>query len=378
MTLEFIDDGQEAADAVAELAEEPSLALDLEAAGFHRYSDRLCLIQISTRGGRDVILDPLATELGDLLRPLLEDPEQTLYMHGGDYDLRLLDRDLGIHPRGVFDTQIAAALLGVDGIGLASLLDRHFGVRLSKKYQRADWARRPLEAGMLEYAASDTRHLHELADILGGRLEEAGRTDWALEEFRLLEAIRWSGEEPDDPVTRVKGAHRFETREVARLREALAWRDQIARAEDRAPFRVAPDAALIQVALDPPTSVSQLSGMKGMNRRVAKESGADLINRLRGVDALEEGELQGYPPRERSGPGRPPPEVEELANRLKGVRNRVAAELGLDRGVLMPNAALLDLARTAPDTEEGIRQVDGVKGWQAAVVGPEMLPLLQG
>lgn len=378
MTPEFIDDGRQAADAIGELTEEPSLALDLEAAGFHRYSDRLCLIQISTRAGRDVVLDPLAAEMGDLLRPLLENPDQTVYMHGGDYDLRLLDRDLGIHPKGVFDTQVAAALLGVEGIGLAALLDKHFGVRLSKKYQRADWARRPLGAEMLEYAASDTRYLHELADILGGQLEETGRAAWAEEEFRLLETIRWSGDEPGDPVTRVKGAHRFETREVARLREALAWRDGIARSQDRAPFRVAPDSALIQVATNPPSSVSELSGMKGMNRRVAKESGQDLLARLRAVDALPESELQGYPPRERTGPGRPPPEVEELANRLKRIRNRVADELGLDRGVLMPNAALLDVARSAPETAEGFRQVDGVKGWQAAVVAPAMLPLLQG
>jgi ribonuclease D len=378
MTLELIDDGRKAADTIAELAEEPSLALDLEAAGFHRYSDRLCLIQISTREGRDVILDPLELELRDLLRPLLENPAQALYMHGGDYDFRLLDRDLDIHPQGVFDTQIAAALLGVDGIGLAALLDGHFGVRLSKKYQRADWARRPLEPEMLEYAASDTRYLHRLADILAGQLEEAGRRDWAEEEFRLLEAIRWTAEEPDDPVTRVKGAHRLENREVARLREALAWRDQIARSQDRAPFRVAPDSALLEVARTAPDSISDLVGMKGMNRRVAKESGRDLVERVRAVEALADAEIDGYPPRERSGPGRPPPEVEELANRLKAVRNRVADELGLDRGVLLPNAALLDLAREAPATPEGFGMVPGVKRWQATVVGPKMLPLLQG
>lgn len=378
MTLEFIDDGPKAADTIEELADEHSLALDLEAAGFHRYSDRLCLIQISTPGGRDLILDPLSLELADLLRPLLENPDQTLYMHGGDYDFRLLDRDLDIHPKGVFDTQIAAALLGVNGIGLAALLDEHFGVRLSKKYQRADWARRPLEAAMLEYAASDTRYLHKLAEILAGRLEEVGRTEWAQEEFRLLEGIRWTADEPDDPVTRVKGAHQLEPREVARLREALAWRDQIARSQDRAPFRVAPDSALTKVALTPPASVADLAGMKGMNRRVAKEFGKDLLDRVRAVEALTDQEIQGYPPRERSGPGRPPPEVEELANRLKVVRNRVAEELGLDRGVLMPNAALLDLAREAPSTPEGFRQVGAIKGWQATVVGPKMLPLLQG
>ncbi|HSM03239.1 MAG TPA: HRDC domain-containing protein [Longimicrobiales bacterium] len=378
MNLELIESRDRAEAVVASLADEPSLALDCEAAGFHRYSDRLCLVQISTPGGRDVILDPLAVELGDLLRPLLENPAQTLYMHGGDYDFRLLDRDLEINPRGVFDTQIAASLLGVDGIGLASLLDTEFDVRLSKKYQRADWARRPLERGMLEYAAADTRYLHELAKRLEDRLAEAGRLEWAREEFRLLEEIRWTAEEPEDPVTRVKGAHRLDDRVVGRLREALAWRDALAREQDRAPFRIAPDSALLGAAEAPPRSVEALAELKGINPRIARHAGKDLLDRMARIDGLPAEEVRGYPRRERSGPGRPPPEVEELANRLKTVRNRVAEELGLDRGVLFPNAALLDVAREAPHTPEGFRKVEGVKGWQAQVVGPAMLRLLRG
>jgi len=377
MNLELIDTRDRAEAVVASLVDEPSLALDCEAAGFHRYSDRLCLVQISTPEGRDVILDPLAVELGDLLRPLLENPDQTLYMHGGDYDFRLLDRDLGINPRGVFDTQIAASLLGVDGIGLASLLEAHFDVRLSKKYQRADWAQRPLERGMLEYAAADTRYLHELASRLQRRLEEAGRLEWAREEFRLMEEIRWTVDETEDPVSRVKGAHRLDDRVVARLREALAWRDDLAREQDRAPFRIAPDSALVRAAEERPRSPNELAGLKGMNPRTARQEGQDLLDRMARIDALPDGEVKGYPPRERNGPGRPPPEVEELASRLKTVRNRVAEELGLDRGVLFPNASLLDVAREAPSTEEGFRNVEGVKGWQATVVAPAMLPILR-
>lgn len=376
MTLEYIDRTRHAETAIAELAGEASLALDCEAAGFHRYSDRLCLVQISTPSGRDLIFDPLEVDLGHLLRPLLEDPDRTLFMHGGDYDLRLLDRDLGINPRGVFDTQIAASLLGLPGLGLAALLEEHFQVRLSKKYQRADWAARPLEQGMLEYAAADTRYLHPLAERLRNQLVEAGRAAWAQEEFRLMEAIRWTQEEPEDPVVRVKGARKLDPRIVTRLREALAWRDDLAREQDRAPFRVAPDSVLLEVATSPPRNAHDLSRMKGMNPRVARSHGDDLLDRLRRVDELAPDQLKGYPRSDRSGPGRPPPEVEELAERLKRERNKVAEELGLDRGVLLSNALVLEIARTAPSTPEALLRVEGVRRWQVDVLGNRLLGVL--
>ena len=376
MSFEYIDSPAHASDIVAELTEEPSLALDCEAAGFHRYSDRLCLVQISTPDGRDVILDPLGVELGDLLRPLLENPDQVLYMHGGDYDFRLLDRDLDINPRGVFDTQIAAQLLGVSGLGLAALLEEHFQVRLSKKYQRADCARRPLETGMLEYAASDTRYLHELADILGDRLAEVGRTAWAEEEFRIMEEIRWTQDDPEDPVVRVKGARKLDPAQVTRLREALAWRDELARSQDRAPFRIAPDSVLLDVAVMPPRSIGELSERKGMNPRVARSDGADLLQRLDAVSELRPEELQGYPRSTRTGPGRPPPEVEEVAERLKRERNRVAEEVGLDRGVIMPNALVVEIARVAPSSLDALARVKGVRSWQTELLGPSLLNAL--
>ena len=135
-----------------------SIALDCEAAGFHRYSDRLCLVQVSTAAATYVV-DPLAFDPSDLLRETLEDPQREVIMHGADFDLRLLHRDLGIELHGLFDTQIAASLLGLESLGLASLLEDRFGVKLSKKYQRADWAERPLTAGMLDHPSADTVHL---------------------------------------------------------------------------------------------------------------------------------------------------------------------------------------------------------------------------
>ena len=243
MIFNLIDDPADLVPLRRALAQERWIALDCEAAGFHRYSDRLCLLQIST-ADVTVVVDSLAFDPGDALRGPLGDSSVEILMHGADYDLRLLDRDLKVAVRGLFDTQVAASLLGESAIGLAALLEQNFGVKLSKKYQRADWAKRPLSEDMLAYAATDTLHLRALADLLKDRLSRIGRLEWALEECRQLEDTRWEEDSEEDPVQRVKGARDLGPREVTALREPLAWRDRIARDRDRAPFRVAGDQAL--------------------------------------------------------------------------------------------------------------------------------------
>lgn len=355
------------------LATREPVALDCEAAGFHRYTDRLCLVQLTTADGTDYILDPLAMDVGAILRQSLEDPSVPVYMHGADYDVRLLHRDLGIALRGLFDTQVAAQLLGETGLGLASLLERHLDIRLEKKYQRADWAKRPLPEAMLDYAASDTRYLHALAARMQGRLRDAERLAWAEEEFAELQTVRFDPDGDQDPVVRVKGARDLHPRAVTALREALAWRDEIARTQDRAPFRVAQDEVLVAVAEQRPRRVQELAEVKGLNGRLAREAGGDLVARLTRVDELPPSDLVAYPPPPRNGPGRPPPEVEELAERLKTIRNRRAEALGLDRGILLSNAQLLEIARAHPTSADGLRAVPGMKRWQVDVLGEGLL-----
>ncbi len=354
-----------------------SVALDCEAAGFHRYSDRLSLVQL-TAGPFTLLLDPLSLDPRELLRPVVEDPEVEVLMHGADYDIRLLDRDLGLRLSGLFDTQIAASLLGEEGIGLSSLLERYFGVKLSKKYQRADWAERPLSDGMKEYAAHDTIHLKSLADLLRERLEAAGRMAWAEEEFRELERIRWEpAEEGEDPATRVKGARDLSPREVERLRAALRWRDGIARERDRALFRVAGDPVLLEVARRGPRSVEALANIQGMNGGLARGEGAPLVEALARVDALPESELVPYPRYQGNGRGRPLPEVEERFLRLKEVRNRHAVALGIDRGTLLPNAVLQALADAPPASAQALAETPGLRRWQAGILGDELFETLR-
>lgn len=379
MDVTYIDRPERTDEVSRALEGRPSIALDSEAAGFHRYSDRVCLLQLSVSSGKTFLLDPLAFDPSDLLRPVLEDPGVEVLMHGADYDLRLLDRDLGIRLSGLFDTQVAAALLGETGLGLSALLERHLGIVLPKKYQRADWAIRPLPGEMLEYAAGDTVHLHDLVEILRKALEEKGRMAWAMEEFQRLEEVRWEEADEDrDPVVRVKRAWELETRQVARLREALIWRDGQARARDRAPFRVAGDPALIEAAVSGPSSRDQLARISGFPPALAHSPAGDqLLGRFAAIDGTPTSELVPHPPRERRGPGRPLPEEEELAERLKGARNKKAGELGLDRGTLLSNGVILEIAREAPADLEGLLQIPGIRRWQAEVVGEDLLSILR-
>jgi len=350
------------------------IALDCEAAGFHRYSDRLCLVQL-TAGPNTYLLDPLGTDLAPVLKPILENPGIEVVMHGADYDLRLLHRDLGIGLKGLWDTQVAASLLGEPAIGLASLLEEHLGVTLAKKHQKADWATRPLADELLDYAAEDTRHLDALRDVLAGKLDAVGRTAWAEEEFAALEEVQWETETVD-PVTRVKAARTLGAREVTALRSALAWRDSIARSRDRAPFRVVGDSVLLAVVQERPTSVEELASMKGMSPRLARQEGAELLRSLSRADDLPEDQLQPYPKPNRGGTGRPTPEEEQLAERIRSLRTAKAEALGLDRGVVLSNAQISEIVRVSPDSTEALRAVPGLRRWQADILEEEVMAIL--
>jgi ribonuclease D len=380
MSFVHVQDASQTDGLRRDLASSSRIALDCEAAGFHRYSDRLCLLQITTESNT-YILDPLAFDPSELLRSVLEDPSIPVLMHGADYDLRLLDRDLGILLKGLFDTQVAAALLGEKALGLQALLESRLGVSLSKKYQRADWAERPLADGMLEYAADDTRYLFRLADILAGELAAAGRTAWAAEECRFLEASATAkgdaDAEPDDPVTRVKGARDLTPREVTALRDALEWRDRMARERDKAPFRVVGDQPLLEAVLRRPLDQRELAEIKGFPVGLARSEGIELLDRFDRVAQLPDEELRPYPrsPR-RGGPGRAAPDAEELAEKLKVARNKRADELGLDRGTLMANALVQAIAVQRPATLEALARLDGIRGWQVEAVGQTLLEVL--
>src|SRR6476619_7460335 len=209
---------------LAEISDIRELALDTEGASFHRFLDRIYLLQLSTRE-RSAIIDPLPIGSPARLGDLVQNKDIEVVFHDADYDLRLLHQDYGWKVTNIFDTRVAAQLLGIRAFGLAALLDRFFGVKLDKKHQRADWSMRPLTASMLEYAAQDTEYLLDLRDRLGNELEKVNRSSWAAEEFGRLEGTRWAADDEREAFLRVKGARDLTRRQLAVLRELVIWRD---------------------------------------------------------------------------------------------------------------------------------------------------------
>lgn len=375
-TAFYVDTPERAREAERAAGAAASVAVDCEAAGYHRYSDRLCLVQVSTPS-RTFVLDPLAVDLTPHLR-VLEDPGRRVLMHGAAYDLRLLRRDLDIRVAGLADTQVAAELLGEPAVGLQALLEKYLGVKVSKRFQKADWARRPLSRDMVEYAAGDTRYLHRLEKLLAERLRELGRASWAEEENAWLVRSASSPEQPGppaDPVTRFKAARHLGPRDVTALRAVIAWRDDVARERDRAPFRVAPDSALMEVVVRKPASVGQLGRVRGLPAGLAGSRGKALLRALERVERMSVAELSPYP-RPRGTRGRPSPEEEAAFERLKAARNRVAAELELGRGRVMANSVLREIATANPRSLGALASVRDVRAWQTEVLGNKLLAAL--
>ena len=203
--LRLIEDSAEFATMLRRLRNEPTVAIDTEAASFHRYRDRVYLVQLSTRDETHLV-DPLALPGLPGFGELLADPAIEKLFHDADYDLRLLGYEFGFTATNLFDTRVAAQFLNEPGIGLAALLEKYIGVRPDKRFQRADWSARPLTQPMLEYAAMDTRHLPDLRDLLRDKLLARGRLEWVLEECALLTAVRWPDPAPPEEAALARAA----------------------------------------------------------------------------------------------------------------------------------------------------------------------------
>lgn len=345
------------------------MALDTEADSYHAYFHKLCLIQVSA-GAQHFVVDPIVldrTQLAPLLERI-EDPDIPVLMHGADYDMRVLDRDLATHPRALEDTQIMAQLLGEPRTGLAALLDQELGIELDKRYQRADWSRRPLPDSMLAYAARDTAYLHELAARLRSRLRAAGRWTWALEEFRALQAVRYQPP-PDDPLAfeRVKGARKLKGASRDRLFSLHRWRDAEARRRDVPPFRVLGNSALLRLAVEAPRHPKQLPNVNGVGQATAHRYGKKIVELLRKPDTA--------PPRQRPAASRSlTGEQRRLLKQLQTARDRLSEELGLDAGVVCPKSVLEAIVRRQPaPVSRDELDACGLEGWRLETAGPELL-----
>ncbi|HEV8149865.1 MAG TPA: HRDC domain-containing protein [Gemmatimonadales bacterium] len=352
------------------LRNELLVAVDTEAASFHRHRDRVYLLQLSSRA-ETWLVDPLAVAGLPGFGELLADPGIEFVFHDADYDLRLLGHEFGFRAARLFDTRVAAQFLNESGIGLAALLDKHFGVRLDKQFQRADWSLRPLSPAMLAYAATDTRHLPALRDLLHQQLLEQGRLSWVEEECELLTQVRWP--EPDPPeldALAVKGARTLSARALAIFRELYVWRTRLAEALDRAAFRIVGNEALFALAQQPPARLAELTKVRGLGRELVERRGEEILAAVRRGLGVPEAELPKFT---RVPHHRPDPAFAARLDRLKAARSNLATRYQLAPGILAPNWLLEAIARALPRSMEQLAQVEGLRRWQLHEFGGELL-----
>ena len=335
-----------------------TVGVDTEADSRHHYPEKVCLLQLSD-GERTYLVDPLAgLDYRALGRLFLNSAVQKV-LHGGDFDLRGLNRDFGFTFANCYDTSIAARFAGIERVGLASLLEELLDVRIPKdqRLRRADWSRRPLDEDALVYAASDVVHLPALRDTLDGRLRALGRESWVEEECERLAEIRYVPPDPETAWLSVKGAHVLDGRGLAVLKPLYEYREGEALRLDRPPGYVLPAQALVYLAAHPGAA---LEDVPGISPTLARRYG-------RGVRAAVRAGAAS-PPLQRPRPPQPlfprmsKAETARLSQ-LKRWRAGIGAELGVDPSILWPMRSLERLAR-APESLDAECASAEVRAWQ--------------
>ncbi len=325
--------GPQLAELVAQIQPHARVAIDTEADSLHCYREKLCLLQISVPG-RDAIVDPLAKiDLGPL-RQVLADKE--IVLHGADYDLRLLRRNMEFVPKRVFDTVIAARLIGIREFSLAALVKRYFDIELVKGSQKANWAQRPLSAKMAEYAINDTRYLLPLAEHLEKELESRGRTEWFRQSCqRALDFSVTDRERDLDAAWRITGAGALRGRASAVLRELWNWREKEAEAVDRPPFHILQNRELIHSAEAFAGGGSADYKHFSDRRRRAFREAAERALQLPEKD---------WPVRPKRSGTRPTAEIIKRSEKLRHNRDHAAKDLHIEASFIAPRATLEAIA----------------------------------
>jgi ribonuclease D len=348
------------------------VALDTESNSLYTYTDRVCLIQISIPGG-DYLVDPLAlTDLADL-GEILADPAIEKVFHDAKYDVMGLRRDFGFTLNNIFDTMVASRILGWRKYGLASILEERFGVTLNKRWQRANWARRPLPPEQLRYACLDSHYLLALREEQHGELVARGRYQEAREAFERQTKARWTkgGFDPEG-FWKVKGARDLDGRGLAALKELYALRDGEAKKRDYPPFKVIPNAVLLALSSELPGSWEELSRVEALTPRLRQRYGRSLL------EALKRAEDQPVPTRPKRNRSRLDEEAEARFEALKAWRKVEAERRGVEPDVVIPNEDLWQVARRGPHDMAALRATGALGPWALESYGEEIVAVLAG
>lgn len=356
-----------------ELKNETEIGVDLESDSMFHYGEKVCLIQISTPL-KNIIIDPLSLEDLSPLAPVFSDPNIRKVLHGADYDIRSLYRDFGIEIKTLFDTHIAARLLGIPETGLASLLKKRLGIALDKKYQKKDWSERPLSPAMLAYAVHDTCHLLRLCRGLDRELREKDRLLWAEEECKRLSLVRPAPPDDSPLFLKFKDAWKLDPMSLAILASILRFREDTARRRDRPPFKILGNEQIMEIAVRKPQVNEDLLQIKGLSARQVKMLGPSILERVEKCLSLPENELPTFPPRTER---RFSSKVSKGMKALRSWRKQRAKKMGIDPALVCSNAQIEFLSLASPKNLKDLEGIDTLRAWQRRLYGTEICFLLK-
>jgi ribonuclease D len=366
---------------LAHLQGKQALAVDTESNSLYAYEEQVCLIQVSVPG-TDYLIDPLVLSDISGLGPLLADASVLKVLHGAEYDIAVLHRDFGFTIANLFDTMWASRILGWPAHGLGALLKSTFGVHLNKKYQRANWGLRPLPAEQLDYARLDTHYLLDLHDLQAQELEARHRRSQAEHRFSKLVKTRWEAKGFDpEGFWRLSGAHDLDDEGRGILRELYLYRDQRARQENRPPFKVVSNKALVALSDIRPSDFHSLHRVKGVSRRMAKKYGRGLLSAIRrGLQhPLAWSERPHHSNNSNHAPnGRPSPDAQARFEALRLWRNATAEARGVEPDIVLTNHTLWAVAHRNPKCRDDLTRGNLLAHWQAEEFGQDLLAVVKG
>jgi ribonuclease D len=353
---------------VNKLSSEPILAVDTESNSLYAYQERVCLIQFSTPQD-DFLVDPLALDDLSPLESLFADPHIEKIFHAAEYDLITLKRDYKFDFENLFDTMIAARILGWEEIGLGSILKAEFDVELNKRYQRANWGKRPIPPEMLAYARLDTHYLIPLRFRLKSELKSNGRWPLAEEDFARLRHV--NGRDPQDqpePCWRVRGAYDLNPQQAAVLLELCRYRTKVAKSINRPVFKVIGDRTLLAIAEMCPRSEGELKVITALSPKQCQRHAAGLLRAVEGGLKAE----PVYPPRT--------PRPNELyllrLETLRNWRKMTAKEMQVKSDVVLPRDVMNAIAAHDPANHDELAELMDQVPWRLDRFGDQILGTL--
>lgn len=374
MSYTFIDTQKEFNELCAKLATHKYLSIDTESNSLYAYKEKLCLMQLSSEH-INAVVDTLAVDIKPIL-PIFTDPAVEKIFHSADSDIRVFKAALKCSFTNIFDVMVAAKYLGIIKCGLDSMVGEFFGLELNKKFQKADWGKRPLTREMLDYASGDTIHLKKLRDLLAAELEKKGRTEEALGQFAQICKIEPTPMRFDESgFLTLKGARQLNGRGLAVLRELYVAREVAAIKKNAPPFKVISEDLMLRLSVAPREGLHNLSIFKGVSGYVLANHGAWIREALqKGLKAPE----YNVPRREISREKRV--YFESVKNRFKSLRlwrKETAAKRNMLPEAIMGNDVLERLAMAQLKSIADLQSIRGLGAEKASLYGAEILEFLK-